>query len=49
MTNEELEQFVKDLMEHYGDNLPNPEHEPKRFEYYLKLFKYERQLNEPRR
>ena len=38
MTNEELEKFAKELVEHYGDKLPNPDHEPKRFEYYVKLF-----------
>jgi len=38
MTNEELETFTKELIEHYGDNLPNPDHEPLRFAYYIKLF-----------
>ena len=38
MTNEELEKFAKELVEHYGDNLPNPDHEPLRFQYYIKLF-----------
>ena len=38
MTNEELKKFAKELVEHYGDKLPNPDHEPKRFEYYVKLF-----------
>jgi hypothetical protein len=46
MTNEEIEKFGKELVEHYGDKLPNPIHEPIRFAYYIKLFKYERQLNE---
>jgi len=40
MTNEELEKIAQEMIEHYGDRLPNPEHEPLRFQYYVKLFKY---------
>jgi len=46
MTNEELEKIAQEMIEHYGDRLPNPEHEPNRFAYYVKLFKYEKRLKE---
>lgn len=39
MSEEELEQTVNEMIEMFGE-LPNPEQEPKRFAYYVKLFKY---------
>ena len=36
--NEELEQLGKEFVEWYGKPLPNPEHEPKQFEYLFRLF-----------
>jgi hypothetical protein len=40
MSNEELEKIYKEMVEIFGDNLPNPEQEPIRFAYYVKLYKY---------
>ena len=39
MTDEEILKFVDEMEEHFG-NLPNPEHEPKRFAWCIKVFKY---------
>jgi hypothetical protein len=39
-TDIELEQIGKELVEKYGDDLPNPEHEPIRFAHHLKMFLY---------
>lgn len=40
MTDAEIEQAVNEMIEMYGDALPNPEHEPRRFAYYVKLYFY---------
>lgn len=40
MTDQEIEQAIKEMIEMWGDNLPNPEQEPKRFAYYVKLYLY---------
>jgi hypothetical protein len=39
MEYEDLEK-IADEMEAWFGNLPSPEHEPKRFKYYIKLYKY---------
>lgn len=39
MTNEEFESLKNDFM-NFFDDIPNPEQEPLRFEYYMKLYKY---------
>lgn len=40
----------RELVEMFGDKLPDPIHEPIRFAYYVKLYFYEKALNnEPRR
>ncbi len=39
MSDQEILDFVKEMEEHFGE-LPNPEHEPRRFAYYIKIFKY---------
>lgn len=39
MSKQELEQFSYELVQRFPD-LPNPEREPKRFAWYVKLFKY---------
>ncbi len=44
MSEEELEQTVNEMIEMFGE-LPNPEQEPKRFAYYVKLFKYYKERN----
>ena len=38
MTDEKLEQIGQALVEMYGDKLPNPEHCPREFQHYLKLY-----------
>lgn len=40
MTNEQLEKIGNDLVEMYGDELPDPEHCPREFQYILKLYMY---------
>ena len=40
MTDEEILHYYNMMALVYGDELPHPEHEPRRFEYYLKLFRY---------
>ena len=40
MNEQEAEQFYKQLVEHYGDRLANPEHYPKIFQYQVTLYKY---------
>lgn len=39
MTDQEILDFVKGMEEYFGE-LPNPEQEPRRFAYYIKLYKY---------
>ena len=45
MTEEELEKTI-DEMEAMLGMLPNPEHEPKRFVTYVKMFKYLKSIKE---
>lgn len=40
MTDEQALKFYEELVEHYGDNLPNFEHYPKQFAQCVKLFRY---------
>jgi len=40
MTLEELEELWQKMYEFYGDRLANPDHEPRRFEWQCKLYKY---------
>jgi hypothetical protein len=39
MTEEEVESMYAEMEKHFGV-LPSVDHEPKRFAYYVKLFKY---------
>jgi hypothetical protein len=39
MTDEQVLEHYNRMVEYFGD-LPNPEHEPKRFMYYVKLYRY---------
>jgi len=41
MTDEQAQEIVNKLIEKYGDLLPNPEHYPKSFEYFLRLYQHE--------
>ena len=50
MTDEHAKQILDAMLERWPD-LPNPEHEPRRFEYYCKMFKHSqpdkiREINE---
>lgn len=40
MTDEQIINTYNKMVELYGDKLPNPEHCPKEFAYYVKLFQY---------
>ena len=40
MSNEEIERIYEEMKEIFGDHLPNPEQEPVRFAYYVKLYKH---------
>jgi len=40
MSDEEALAFYDKLKQHYGDRLPDPDHEPLQFAYCVKLFKY---------
>ena len=36
-----LEQEIEDFVNFFGmENLPSPEHEPKRFEFYVRAYRY---------
>ena len=38
------EDAIKEFLEMYGDRLPDPEHCPREFEYYVKLYKFIKEL-----
>jgi hypothetical protein len=40
MTDEEVLAKYEAMKERFGDDLPDPEHEPIRFAYYVKVFNY---------
>ena len=40
MTDQEIQTAYEDMVEMWGDKLPNFEHEPIRFAYYVRLYKY---------
>lgn len=44
MGTDELEKIVEGMIEFFGKNLANPDHEPKRFEWQCKVYKY---INRP--
>jgi hypothetical protein len=44
MTDAEIQRIFKEMVEMFGDDLPNPEQEPVRFRYYIKLYNYEKKL-----
>jgi hypothetical protein len=44
MTDEDYNVIGADLIKLFGDKLPNPEHEPIQFHYCLKLYNFQRQL-----
>lgn len=40
ITDEQLAEILREMEEMFSLPLPHPEHEPRRFEYYVKLYKY---------
>ena len=40
MTDDEILNFYNELLEHFGDSLANFEHEPRRFAYQVKIYRY---------
>lgn len=38
MTEEERDEVIARLLQHYGENLPNPEHQPTVFDYLVKIY-----------
>ena len=45
MTDEEIIKMYEEMVNMWGDKLPNPEHEPIRFAYYVKMYKYLKEKN----
>jgi hypothetical protein len=39
-----VEEQIEEFLEMYGDRLPNPDHCPKEFAYYVMLYKYSKSL-----
>jgi hypothetical protein len=44
MDNEQVRQRYEKLLEQYGDQLPCPTVEPRRFQYYVTLLNWKEQL-----
>lgn len=40
MTDSEIKRFI----EYFGESLPNPEHSPKQFMFYVKMFKHYKEI-----
>jgi hypothetical protein len=40
MTNEEILKLYEEFLAYYKGNVPSMEHEPIRFQAYVKMFKY---------
>lgn len=40
MTDTQILAFYNELVEHYGDDLANFEHEPRRFAYQVRIYQY---------
>ena len=40
MTDQEVLDFYQKLVDEYGDKLPNPDHHPKQFEYFVRLYRH---------
>lgn len=38
MTDEEVLKIYEEMKEMFGDKIPNPDHSPRQFEYFLKLY-----------
>ena len=40
MTDQEIQKAYEEMVEMWGDKLPNYEHEPLRFAFYVRMYKY---------
>lgn len=40
MTDEQALDFYEKMKSQFGDKLPDPDHEPIQFSYFVKLYKY---------
>lgn len=45
MTDDEVTQKYKEMEEMFGETLPNFEHHPIQFRYYVKLFDYQKKVD----
>jgi hypothetical protein len=45
MTDDEVLQAYDEMLKEWGDKLPNPIHEPIRFAYYVRMYKYFKERN----
>ena len=43
---EQVKERYEKLVDVYGDQLPDPKHEPRRFEYYVKLYTWIEQIKQ---
>jgi hypothetical protein len=41
-----IEEQIEEFYQWYGDKLPNPEHEPLRFAYYVRMYQHTKSLME---
>ncbi len=46
---EAILRIYEDMVKMFGDKLPDPEHSPKEFEYFVRLYLYEKKVNESNR
>lgn len=44
MDSEQVEKTFKELVDRYGDQFPNHAHEPRRFLYYIRLMRWNKEL-----
>lgn len=44
MTDEQIQQALEEMLTIFGGRLPSPEHEPRRFAYYVKMYRYLRKF-----
>lgn len=47
ITDEQAEQLLEELQKEFGDKLPNPEHFPNSFLFYVKMHNYLKNYNKP--
>jgi hypothetical protein len=40
MSDEQIMSTYEKLKQHFGDKLPDPEHSPLQFAYFVKIYKY---------